>query len=395
MKTRLDAGDRITSAGITRWTDNRIGTMDDAVPRIHNSPYDNFLITGLLAKIVKGLPEEHPLKTTLLQVVKEDYGYAMAGFEKSGFRHEPIFWEHTYSTSKSTFLATMAWTSALMYQLFNEEKYQEEALRRFEELQLCQEKEGLLLTDGTVLKGMFYRDETHKVFQHFNHQAREHLYAQAFEEMIIAFPTNDRYGEWLKAAKEYGAYLEFLDTFTEPYPMFASGIYWEDEWQDKDSFYKQHLLVSDEAEESYQKQLKQGIQIGEGLYIKRFPVWFSFRGNNAILLSMGKSAAIIGRLTNNQALLDMGHQQLQWMVGKNPFGQSMVYGEGHNYPQQYSVSSGEITGEMPVGMQTFGEEDQPYWPQFNNATYKEVWVGVAGKWLSLTAELLNYENGRN
>uniref|UniRef100_UPI002AA93808 glycoside hydrolase family 9 protein n=1 Tax=uncultured Enterococcus sp. TaxID=167972 RepID=UPI002AA93808 len=375
--------------------DNRIGTMDDAVPRIHNSPYDNFLITGLLAKIVKGLPEEHPLKTTLLQVVKEDYGYAMAGFEKSGFRHEPIFWEHTYSTSKSTFLATMAWTSALMYQLFNEEKYQEEALRRFEALQLCQEKEGLLLTDGTVLKGMFYRDETHKVFQHFNHQAREHLYAQAFEEMIIAFPTNDRYGEWLKAAKEYGAYLEFLDRFTEPYPMFASGIYREDEWQDKDSFYKQHLLVSDEAEESYQKQLRQGIQIGEGLYIKRFPVWFSFRGNNAILLSMGKSAAIIGRLTNNQALLDMGHQQLQWMVGKNPFGQSMVYGEGHNYPQQYSVSSGEITGEMPVGMQTFGEEDQPYWPQFNNATYKEVWVGVAGKWLSLTAELLNYENELN
>lgn len=391
LKTRLDDGDRITSAGITRWTDNRIGTMDDAVPRIHNSPYDNFLITGLLAKIVKGLPKEHPLKPKLSQVIKEDYEYAMAGFEKSGFTHEPIFWEHTYSTSKSTFLATLAWTSALMYQLFTEEKYQEEALRRFEELLLCQEKEGLLLADGTRLKGMFYRDETHNVFQHFNHQAREHLYAQAFEEMLSAFPVHESYGIWLEAAKEYGVYLEFLDTFTEPYPMFASGIYRKDEWQDKDSFYKQHLLVSDEAEESYQKQLEQGIEIGKGLYIKRFPVWFSFRGNNAILLSMGKSAAVIGRLTNNQALLDMGYQQLQWMVGKNPFGQSMVYGEGHNYPQQYSVSSGEITGEMPVGMQTFGEEDEPYWPQFNNATYKEVWVGVAGKWLSLTAELLSFE----
>ncbi|MBP1045013.1 glycoside hydrolase family 9 protein [Enterococcus sp. BWM-S5] len=394
LKTRLDAGDRITSAGITRWTDNRIGNMDDAVPRIHNSPYDNFLITGLLAKIIKALPKDHPLKAKLLQVVREDYNYAMAGFEKTGFKHEPIFWEHTYSTSKSTFLATIAWTSALMYQLFSEDNYQKEALQRFEQLLLCQEKEGLVLADGRLLKGMFYRDETCKVFQHFNHQAREHLYAQAFEEMMTAFPAHEKHEAWLQAARAYGEYLDYLDTFTAPYPMFASGIYQKDEWQDKDSFYKQHLLVSDEAEESYQKQLEQGIEVGNGLYIKRFPVWFSFRGNNAILLSMGKSAAVIGRLTNNQALLDMGHQQLQWMVGKNPFGQSMVYGEGHNYPQQYSVSSGEITGEMPVGMQTFGEEDQPYWPQFNNATYKEVWVGVAGKWLSLTAELLKYEEGK-
>jgi hypothetical protein len=106
---------------------------------------------------------------------------------------------------------------------------------------------------------------------------------------------------------------------------------------------------------------------------------------------MGKSAAVMGRLLDRQTLLDQADQQLQWMVGKNPFGQSMIYGEGYNYPQQYSVSSGEMTGEMPVGMQTFGNEDEPYWPQFNNATYKEVWVGIAGKWLSLVAELIKTE----
>ena len=391
LKTRLDEGDRITSAGITRWTDNRIGTMDDAVPRIHNSPYDNFLLTGLLAQIIKSLPQDYPMKAQLLQVAKEDYHYDFSGFQKTGFKHEPIFWEHTYNTSKSLFLATMSWTAALMYQLTGEKTYQQQMNEWFEELLSCQERLGLKLSDGTILKGMFYRDETHKVFQHFNHQAREHLYALAFEEALSA-SEHEKVGQWREQANDYGDYLEYLGQFSAPYPMYASGIYREDEWQDQESFYKQHLLVDKEAEASYQEQLKQGIKVGQGLYVKRFPVWFSFRGNNGILLSTGKSAAVMGRLLERQALLDKAHQQLQWMVGKNPFGQSMIYGEGENYPQQYSVSSGEITGEMPVGMQTFGNEDTPYWPQFNNATYKEVWVGIAGKWLSLVAELIKSEN---
>lgn len=391
LKTRLDEGDRVTSAGITRWTDNRIGNMDDAVPRIHNSPYDNFLITGLLAKIIKSLPEDYAMRAQLLQVVKDDYSYALAGYEKTGFKHEPIFWEHTYNTSKSLFLATMSWAAALMYQLTEEEAYQAQMTEWFDALLTCQEQAGLELSDRTMLKGMFYRDETHTVFQHFNHQAREHLYALAFEEVLAAAPKHEKAESWLEHVREYGDYLDYLGQFTDPYPMYASGIYREDEWEEKESFHKQHLLVDDEAEASYQEQLKQGVKVGEGLYIKRFPVWFSFRGNNGILLSMGKSAAVMGRLLDRQPLLDRAHQQLQWMVGKNPFGQSMIYGEGHNYPQQYSVSSGEITGEMPVGMQTFGNEDEPYWPQFNNATYKEVWVGIAGKWLALVAELIKTE----
>lgn len=149
------------------------------------------------------------------------------------------------------------------------------------------------------------------------------------------------------------------------------------------------MLTGDEAPGDYQKQLVAGVEVAPGYYVKRFPVWFSFRGNNAILLSMGESAAVLGDLLQDEALREIGFSQLQWILGKNPFAQSLMYGEGNNYPQQYSVNSGEIMGELPVGMQTFANEDEPYWPQFNNATYKEVWVGLAGKWLSLTAKLMN------
>ena len=389
FKTRLGQGYRVTSAGITRWTDNQIGSMDDAKARVHNSPYDNFLITGILAKIALLLPAEHHLQEALQSILTIDYHDAYAGFEKAPFVHEPIFWEHTYSTSKSLYLATMVWTNSLLYQVTQEESYRKQLLTLLPQLIACQENQGIALFDGRLLKGMFYRDESHKVFQHFNHQAREHLYAWAFAESLAVLDAGELRDELLRATKNYGAYLSYLMEHTAPYPMIASGIYRHDEWQDTISFAKQHLLTGEEAPEDYQKQLAAGIEVAPGYYVKRFPVWFSFRGNNAILLSMGESAAVLGDLLQDETLREIGFSQMQWILGKNPFAQSLMYGEGNNYPQQYSVNSGEIMGELPVGMQTFANEDEPYWPQFNNATYKEVWVGLAGKWLSLTAKLMN------
>lgn len=393
FKTRLGNGFRVTSAGVSRWTDNQIGTMDDAAARVHNSPYDNFLITGILAKIRLSLPSKHEWNERIDSILETDYQDAMKGFDKAPFVHEPIFWEHTYSTSKSLYLATMVWTSSLMYQLTGEEHYRETAEKRLAELLDCQETKGISLFDGTSLKGMFYRDEKKQIFQHFNHQAREHLYAYALDE-AQKIVQNEKLSERLKsAAANYAAYLKYLMQFTQPYPMIASGIYQENEWQDEDSFRKQHLLAGEESKAAFREQLRQGVKIAEHYYIKRFPVWFSFRGNNAVVLSMAESAATIARILKDKELQEIAFQQIEWLLGKNPFAQSMMFGEGDNYPHMYTASSGEMIGEMPVGMQTFENEDAPYWPQFNNATYKEVWVGLAGKWFTLASKLLQNKNG--
>ena len=116
-------------------------------------------------------------------------------------------------------------------------------------------------------------------------------------------------------------------------------------------------------------------------------MWFSiFNGNEAIILSAGKAAALCGHFLHDDDLLDIGREQLYWTVGKNPFCQSLIYGEGHRYPSMDNFSSGELTGEIPVGIRSYGNSDKPYWPLTNNACYKEVWLTSAGKWLSLTAE---------
>ncbi len=176
--------------------------------------------------------------------------------------------------------------------------------------------------------------------------------------------------------------------------MISSGVYHKDEHLDDRSFNYQHLLTDDQAKQEYVQQLEQGVKLNGDFYLKRFPVWFSFRGNNAIVLSTGKASSIAGIYLKDRTLIDIAEGQLQWIVGKNPFGQSLMYGEGYRYAQQYSVLSGEMTGEIPVGIQTFLNEDEPYWPQFNNATYKEVWTGNAGKWLSIVADLYAIEAKR-
>lgn len=102
-------------------------------------------------------------------------------------------------------------------------------------------------------------------------------------------------------------------------------------------------------------------------------------------MSTGKAAAICARVLKDKELKDIAEQQLFWVVGRNPFGQSMIYGEGSNYPQLYTALPGETVGEIPVGMQSYFNEDAPYWPQFNTATYKEVWGSSAARWLMLVS----------
>ena len=102
---------------------------------------------------------------------------------------------------------------------------------------------------------------------------------------------------------------------------------------------------------------------------------------------MGKAAAIVGRYFADDELLEIAKEQLYWMSGKNPFCQSLIYGEGERYAQMDANYPGEMAGEMPVGIETRDNEDVPYWPAGNNSTYKEVWLTTAGRWLAIMAEL--------
>ncbi|MDD3277830.1 MAG: glycoside hydrolase family 9 protein [Lachnospiraceae bacterium] len=383
LRTRFGDGYRATSAGATRFTNGLIGDMDDVKARVYNHAYENFLFAGIEAYASRILAEaDRPLSEGSLLAAQEDYQFAMRRFREYGMEPEQMF-EHTYNSGLSQYYAVIVWSASLLYQSTGKMEYAREAESWCEKLLLCQDTGDARLP----FEGFFYRDETKSRLVHFNHQSREHQFIQALVSICQTQPDSPKRQHFEDAMRRYAGYLKAISQNTKPYGMIPAGIYAMDEYLDKETFPYLHVLCSYEDEkENYLEQLCQGRKLSEKYVLRNFPVWFSFRGNNLLLLSQGKAASMLGRYFEDETLLQIGREQLYWIFGKNPFGQSMMYGAGSRYPSQYAIFPGECVGEMPVGIETKDNEDLPYWPQGNNATYKEVWVSAAGRWLLLAAD---------
>lgn len=380
LHCRLGDGYHASSMGLLHWTDGIAGTEDDIhTVRSQNVAYDNFLYAGCEAYAARVMPSS-PLRDSLAKAAREDFHFATDKFEREGYDVFPHVMEHTYNTSPSQYHATMSWAASQLFMLTGEEKYGVSAVESVGYLLECQEGQG-------VLPGYFYRDKTRRSIVHYIHQSREQLFMQAFVSLCESQPTHEDYGRWQRAIRLYGNYLKSLVSYIEPYGMAASGVYLPEEYADSAGFHSLHIFSTRDAYASYDSQLEKGVKLDDGHYVRRFPIWFNiFNGNEAVILSMGKAAALCGHFLKDDSLLQVGREQLYWTVGKNPFRQSLIYGEGWRYPSMDSFSSGEMMGEIPVGIRSWGDEDIPYWPHTNNACYKEVWTTSAAKFLSLLAE---------
>lgn len=385
LKNRYGDGYRASSMGLLIWQDGIVGTFDDITSvRVQNLAFDNFMYSGYEAFAAMTLPDDPAMKERLMQVAKEDFDFAIKRDSEIGFGEFHSIFEHSYNTSESQYMATASWAASMLFKLTGDKYYARKAVEFINFTLSCQETQAI---GKSGIKGFFYRDPSKKVIVHYNHQSREQIYMQAFELLCETQATHPDYEKWAQSICLYGDYLKSLMPYTAPYGMLASGVYGVDENLDDESFDHLHLFQPKDARALYTVQIKNGVQLDKTHYLKRFPVWFSiFNGNSAVHLSMGKAAVICGKFMNDEELKQIGLEQLYWVVGKNPFGQSLIYGEGWNYPEKDNFTSGLIVGEIPVGIRTLGNDDVPYWPQTNTSCYKEVWVTSAGKWISLASE---------
>ena len=380
LRSRLGKGFHASSIGLLHWTDGIVGTADDIFTvRSQDTSYDNFLYAAYEAFAARVMPTS-ALRDSLEQAAVEDFQFALDKFEHCGYDHFPHIMEHTYNTSPSLYHATMSWAASQLFMLTGNKRYGEIAVSSIGYAMECQEGEG-------VCPGYFYRDKTRKSIVHFIHQSREQLFMQALISLCESQPKHEEFGRWMRSIRLYADYLKGIFQYTAPYGMMPSGVYQTEEYADSAGFHALHIFAPQNAHLLYDEQLKKGARLDDNHFVRRFPIWFNiFNGNEAIILSTGKAAAMCGNFLRDDDLLQIGREQLYWTVGKNPFCQSLIYGEGSRYPSMDSFSSGEIMGEIPVGIRSWGNEDLPYWPHTNNACYKEVWVTSAAKFLSLLSE---------
>jgi hypothetical protein len=355
-KTRFDDGSRVTWATMDFWTDGVVGTVDDVLGEVRNHPFDNSVAAYVQARASRLLESIDPERAgRSLELARQDWVSAMARLGSPGVE-----------------VASLAALASLeLYRATGEELFGQRAIELGEIVMACQQRARM---DWRVpLSGFFYRSPARERMLHYNHRGHEQAPIVVLAGLCEAFPDHADWMRWYSAVVLHSEYLKAMAAFTEPYGMLPASVYRLDESDDS----------------RYREQVRNGIRMDAQHYLRRFPVWFEFRGNSGTILSQAKALSTAYRLRRDEQALELVRRQLEWHVGRNPFGQSLMFGEGHDYAPQYSAMSGDIVGSLPVGVQTRANLDLPYWPASNCYNWKEVWVHPSSRWLWIMADLLD------
>jgi len=380
LRMRFGDGFRSAYSSSSIWTDGVIGTADDIVSTPANSPYTNFVSAHAEALGALAFADtDRAYAAHCRRIAAEDYALARAVWDGQpaaghlgGRRPVPAV----------ALAAVAAAAAAELHRAGAGPQYREDAVRFARLLVSCQQRR---LPDWDVpLRGFFYQDPEHTVVWHHNHLSQAQYPLVALESLIEQCPDHPDCPLWYSAVLLNGEFHRRAAAHTAPYGMVPEGVYHVEEaerWADRVLPLHPLLAKDDSLVTGYRRQVEQGVPLGKGWYLRAFPVWFSFRGNLNVQLSQGIGIGIAARLGRDLGLYTLAQEQLEWVVGKNPFASSLMCGEGHDWIPLYAVQCGQTVGQLPVGIQSFFERDAPYFPQVCTATYKEVWICPATKWV--------------
>jgi hypothetical protein len=381
LKTRFGDGYRSTGQLVSYWTDGIMGTADDRFGDAVNDPEWNFRVTTVEALAARLFKDSDPaLAIRSLATAEDDWKYAVEGLKTAPPRPE------VYGASDELERISYGVVASIeLYQATGEQRYADEAVTLGDQVLASQERE--LQPWSIPLTGYFYTSPKRENLFHRFHLGQEQEPIIALVRLCDALPNNDKWMKWYSAVVLHSQYyLKAAAAVDEPYGVLPAAVYRDSEARlIPESKNWTPLRAADR--DAYLQEVHKGIPLGGEYYLRRFPVWFDFRGNSSVLLSQAKALSAAGRLRGDLDAEDLAQKQAQWLVGRNPFSASLMYGEGYDWTPLYSVRSGQMVGALPVGIETRGMEDAPYWPTQICWTYKEVWTAPVGQWIWLMQDI--------
>ena len=381
LKTRFCDGYRSTGQLVSYWTDGIMGDGDDRFGQAVNDPEWNFRVSAVEALASRVLKDSDPeLAIRSLAVAQEDWKYAVEGLKTAAPR--PEVYGAPDELERISFGVV---ASVELFRATGDQNYADEAVTLGDQVLASQERR--LQPWAIPLTGYFYTGPNRENLFHRFHIGQEQEPIVALVRLCEAFPEDEKWMKWYSAVVLHSHYyLKAASAVDEPYDVLPAGVYRESEMrlipQAKDWT---PLRAADR--EAYLEEVRHGVSLGESTYLRRFPVWFDFRGNSSVLLSEAKALSTAAQLRRDLDAEDLAQKQAQWIIGRNPFSSSLMYGEGYDWTPLYSVRSGQMVGALPVGIETKGYSDAPYWPTQICWTYKEVWTAPVGQWIWLMQDI--------
>jgi hypothetical protein len=371
LKTRFGDGFHMSFSVMRIYTDNEIGTIDDVVSPAANVPWENFLAAAVQAKAALLLRDTHPeLAADSRTAAIEDWQAAVNSREE---------WEEADYREA----AWGAASSIQLQQLTGDESYATHAHRFGRLLMLCQEQR---FVEGIPIAGYFYTRTDRQDRIHNFHAAFEEAPLIALAALCDYYPDHPDWMDWYGAAVLHSEYFQKRGSvLTAPYRHLPNSV-WHISEPDNVTV-RRAGYVNDPVKEAQMRkdmvaQIAEGIPLGKDYYLRTFPVYHDdlFHGNTNIQLSGAWALAEAARLRGDADGMQLVGKQLEWVLGANPFGQSLMYGVGYNFAPHFAYCLKNIVGSLPVGMDCHSG-DQPHWSATNNATFKEIWVEPASRFL--------------
>jgi hypothetical protein len=372
LKTSFGDGFRATFSTMDRWTNGILGDPDDMVAPAGNSAAGNFMAAAteaIGARVLRG--HDPMIARHSLQKAEQDWGFAVAGMTGAGTRR-----------GAASELAGHAILAGLeLWQTTGDRQYADQAIE-WAQLVLNSQQREFLPGLTYPLAGFFYTGPDKQQMLRYSHPSHEAAPVVALVRLCELFPHHPAWMKWYSGVVLYSEYFQkAMAAFTAPYGMLANSVFQDDE------YLKAGGVGRGMTPESFRAQVLNGVKVGPRHYVRLFPVWFEFRGNHGTVLTQTKGLSAAAHLRGNFELSGLAQQQLQWVMGRNPFVQSTMWGEGYDYAPQYTAMSGDLVGSLPVGIQSRGDRDAPYWPTENCHNWKEVWVLPVSRWIWLMRDL--------
>jgi hypothetical protein len=381
LKTRFGGGYRSTGQNISYWTDGLMGDADDRFGKAVKDPQWNFRVAAVEALASRVLQSSDPeLARRSLATAKEDWQFAADGLKTA----LPV--PEVYGQSDNLERISFGVTASIdLYEATGDSIYAREAVDLGNQILASQERE--LQPWSVPMTGYFYTGPDRKYLFHRFHMGEEEQPVVALARLCDALPSDPNWMKWYAAIVLHTKYYQEVEARLDaPYNVLPAGIYRisgaailpeTPGWRPLETASRAMFVA----------EVKEGLPLGGDAYLRRYPVWFQFRGNSSVLLSEAKALAVAAQLRGDISDEDLAQQQAQWLIGRNPFSASVMYGEGYDWTPLYSVRSGQMVGAIPVGIETKGTADAPYWPNQICWTYKEVWTQPAGEWIWLMRDL--------
>lgn len=382
LRTRFGDGYRTLAAHYYVWTDYVMppGYLDAVqMDEAENGPFENWLAAAAEARAASYFAKEDPVFAGwCLRAAREDFAFAESGRAKGRCtkRWGPI--------PPSQLCGAGCVAAVELYRATDDYAYIEKARTLARIVLSCQQSETPAW--DVPLRGFFYQDEAHAKLLTYEHRGHEQSPVQGLAMLCMAAPDDPDAPLWRQGVALYAEYIRKTKALCEPFGLIPGHVYIHGKLDV--GCYTIARDFAGDPEEALHRQMETGVRLHEGVYLRRMPIALHRRGFHAVLLSKAKGISAAAMALGDGELMQVALNQIEWVLGRNPFASSTMYGEGHNYHPLYVAFSPQLTGSLPVGIQTLGDEDAPYWPVACNAVYKEIWGHTTGKFLWALSDVL-------